>query len=176
MIQGEHSTILSTFIKLPFVIKVFVSSIFEWLFNTGFTIHEFTLQTKLPTVDSDISRIEQAISVCQCVLRHQFTIDTIKLNNGRFNYAGAFEINNIVIARGKGVSKKECKRDTYGNAMKNLMEKTIEELRLPVPEEDFVEIVVSEIWCQKTSSSHDEASGSDIVRCIKIDKSTCLVT
>ena len=30
MIQGEHSAILSTFIKLPFVIKVFVLSNFEW--------------------------------------------------------------------------------------------------------------------------------------------------
>ena len=32
MLQGEHSAILSTFIKLPFVIKIFVLSIFEWLF------------------------------------------------------------------------------------------------------------------------------------------------
>ena len=30
--QGEHSAILSTFIKLSFVIKIFVLSIFEWLF------------------------------------------------------------------------------------------------------------------------------------------------
>ena len=37
MLQGEHSAILSTFIKLPFVIKTFVWSIFEWPFYTGFT-------------------------------------------------------------------------------------------------------------------------------------------
>ena len=36
MLQGEHSAILSTFIKLPFVIKIFVLSIFEWPFHTGF--------------------------------------------------------------------------------------------------------------------------------------------
>ena len=30
MLQGEHSEILLTFIKLPFVIKTFVLSIFEW--------------------------------------------------------------------------------------------------------------------------------------------------
>ena len=30
MLQREHSAILSTFITLPFVIKIFVSSIFEW--------------------------------------------------------------------------------------------------------------------------------------------------
>ena len=31
-----HSAILSTFIKLPVVIKTFVLSIFEWPFYTGF--------------------------------------------------------------------------------------------------------------------------------------------
>ena len=35
ILQGEHSVILSTFIKLPFVIKIFVLSIFEWPFYTG---------------------------------------------------------------------------------------------------------------------------------------------
>ena len=38
MLQGEHSAILSTFIKLPFVIETFVLSIFEWPFYTGFTV------------------------------------------------------------------------------------------------------------------------------------------
>ena len=36
--QGEHSTILLTFIKLPFVIKIFVLFIFVWPFNTCFTV------------------------------------------------------------------------------------------------------------------------------------------
>ena len=36
----EHSAILSTFIKLPFVIKIFVLSIFKWLLKTGFTISD----------------------------------------------------------------------------------------------------------------------------------------
>ena len=34
----EHSAILLTFIKLPFVIKIFVLSIFDWLFYTGLTV------------------------------------------------------------------------------------------------------------------------------------------
>ena len=38
MLQGEHSAILLTFIKLPFVIKIFLWSIFEWSFYTGFTV------------------------------------------------------------------------------------------------------------------------------------------
>ena len=38
MLQGEHSAILSTFIILPIVIKIFVLPIFEWPFYTGFTV------------------------------------------------------------------------------------------------------------------------------------------
>ena len=38
MLHGEHSAILLAFIKLPFVIKIFVLSIFEWSFNTGLTV------------------------------------------------------------------------------------------------------------------------------------------
>ena len=39
MLQGEHSAILSTFIKLPLVIlMIYVLSIFEWPFYTGFTV------------------------------------------------------------------------------------------------------------------------------------------
>ena len=34
----DHSAMLSTFIKLPIVIKIFVFSIFEWLFCKGFTV------------------------------------------------------------------------------------------------------------------------------------------
>ena len=38
MLQGEHSAILLTCIKIPFVINIFVLSIFEWPFYTGFTL------------------------------------------------------------------------------------------------------------------------------------------
>ena len=38
MLQGEHSAILLPSIKVPFVIKIFVLSIFEWPFYTGFTV------------------------------------------------------------------------------------------------------------------------------------------
>ena len=37
--EGEHSAMLMTIIKLAFVIKIFVLSIFEWLFYTGFTVY-----------------------------------------------------------------------------------------------------------------------------------------
>ena len=38
MLPLEHSAILLTFIKLPFVIKIFVLSFFERPFYTGFTV------------------------------------------------------------------------------------------------------------------------------------------
>ena len=38
MLQMEHSALLSTFIRLPIVIKIFVLAIFEWAFYTGFTV------------------------------------------------------------------------------------------------------------------------------------------
>ena len=41
MLQGEHSAKLSTFIQPPFVIKIFVLSIFEWPLKTGFTVHVY---------------------------------------------------------------------------------------------------------------------------------------
>ena len=41
MLQGEHSAILSTFIKLQFVIKISVLYIFEWPLKTGFTVYSF---------------------------------------------------------------------------------------------------------------------------------------
>ena len=37
--KGEHSAILSSFIKLPFSIKIFVFSIFEWPLESGFTVY-----------------------------------------------------------------------------------------------------------------------------------------
>ena len=46
MLQGEHSAILSTFIKLPFVITILVLSIFEWALKTGFTVFHLPLNIK----------------------------------------------------------------------------------------------------------------------------------
>ena len=46
MVQGEHSAILLTFIKLPFVIKIFVLSIFEWPLYTGFTVYKADVNTR----------------------------------------------------------------------------------------------------------------------------------
>ena len=44
MLQGEHSALLLTFIKLPFFIKTFVLSIFEWPLKAGFTVNKIIVQ------------------------------------------------------------------------------------------------------------------------------------
>ena len=54
MLQEEHSAILLTFIKLPFVIKTFVLSIFEWLFYIGFTVFS--------TIDINLLRSREPFS------------------------------------------------------------------------------------------------------------------
>ena len=46
MLQGEHSAILSAFIKLSFSIKTFVLSIFKWPLKTGFTVYEFLISSQ----------------------------------------------------------------------------------------------------------------------------------
>ena len=39
VVLGEHSAIRLTFIKLSFVIKTFVLSIFKWPLKTGYTVY-----------------------------------------------------------------------------------------------------------------------------------------
>ena len=48
MLQEEHSAILSTFIKLALAIMIFVLSIFEWLFYTGYTVLFYDYGVGLP--------------------------------------------------------------------------------------------------------------------------------
>ena len=40
ILQGERSAVLSTFIKLLFVFKIFVLSIFEWPLKTSYTVQQ----------------------------------------------------------------------------------------------------------------------------------------
>ena len=47
MLRGEHSAILSTFIKLSFVIRIFILSIFEWPLYTSFTLYILKLCTNI---------------------------------------------------------------------------------------------------------------------------------
>ena len=58
MFQGKHSAILSTFNKLPFVIKTFVLSIFKWPFYTGFTVCKNLLSFRPFSTDQRINTID----------------------------------------------------------------------------------------------------------------------
>ena len=54
----KYCRMLSTFIKLPFVIKIFVLSVFEWQFYTGFTVlyHVAGLTECKYSVPTDVQR------------------------------------------------------------------------------------------------------------------------
>ena len=65
MLQGEHSAILSAFIKLPFVISIFVLSNFEWPFYTGFTVPR--IEPKLALRSSDYLEIPFSLAFCVLV-------------------------------------------------------------------------------------------------------------
>ena len=63
-VQGEHSAILSSFIKLPFFIKIFVLSISEWPLKIHFT--QITLSPQ-HTVLSTQQRAYQSFLVTSLV-------------------------------------------------------------------------------------------------------------
>ena len=87
MLQGEHSAILLNFIKLPFVIKIFVLSIFEWPFYTCFTVLVYFLfqscivavvvpdPETIPKFAADKLGLKGEMSeLCQSAVRHTPTI------------------------------------------------------------------------------------------------------
>ena len=62
MIQGEHSAILLTFIKLPFVIKIFVLSVFEWPLKTGFIVLKNEIVKNQPPLNKSMQVTHDAKS------------------------------------------------------------------------------------------------------------------
>ena len=50
--EREHSAIHLSYIKLPFVLKTFVLSIFEWSLKTGFTVIHVKTDNSLKNDDS----------------------------------------------------------------------------------------------------------------------------
>ena len=67
MLQMEHSAILSTFIMLPFTNKIFVLSTFEWLFYTGFTVHNKQITSN------------QILKICSLIMVQKYKI-VLKIN------------------------------------------------------------------------------------------------
>ena len=67
MRQGEHAAILTTFIKLPLVIKTFVLSIFEWPFYTGFTVQQYCMEMVMQTMEASSEiLVLNAYMTCAC--------------------------------------------------------------------------------------------------------------
>ena len=69
---NEHSAILSTFIKLPFVFKTFVLSIFECPLKTGFTVQFQKFFSNLTLLHSEFHKLPQSShSECNRVNKYQ---------------------------------------------------------------------------------------------------------
>ena len=64
MLQGEHSAILLTFIKLPFSIKSFVLSIFKWPLKTGFTVQVDMKTNKCHTFSILLKVVKFVFELC----------------------------------------------------------------------------------------------------------------
>ena len=88
----EHSAILSTFIRLPFVVKTFVLSICEWQFSTGFTVDGSLYTVKTPLKLMWTTKIQIRVDsrrayyglcleyICDDILRCTFAIYFVKPN------------------------------------------------------------------------------------------------
>ena len=61
MLQGVHSAILLTFIKVPFIINILVLSNFEWPLKTGFTVYIFC---SLCLLDQQAKGIDSMEIIC----------------------------------------------------------------------------------------------------------------
>ena len=77
MLQGEHSAILSTFIKLQFVIKIFVKSIFECFTVSTIDINMLIVDTKqYPNPNLTITLFLYSASM-YCKFKHIHPMNTI---------------------------------------------------------------------------------------------------
>ena len=71
MLQGEHSAILTTFIKLPFSIKTFALTIFKWQIKTGFTVFWCFLSLSGSSVTCNPGRVYfLQVSLCSHLGKH----------------------------------------------------------------------------------------------------------
>ena len=75
-LQGGHSAILSTFIKVPFVIKTFVLSIFEWLFYAGFFYGD--LVYKFKRIIGKPNFRDQFKKILKCYIKVGYNFDIMR--------------------------------------------------------------------------------------------------
>ena len=104
----QNAPIRLTFIKLPFVIKIFVLSIFEWPFYTGFTVLARIMSTLLNETNLQYFQlqIEQVVLTRLYVTQaNQYLCRSNMVFSGYFIFSGepVHEIsNNGVCATSKG--------------------------------------------------------------------------
>ena len=77
MLKGEHSAILSTCVKLPFSIKTFVSSVFEWPLKTGFTVCWFPPHSVVYISDSPEQLVEDRVQTREATRADSMTRETM---------------------------------------------------------------------------------------------------
>ena len=89
-----------TFIKLPFVIEIFVLSIFEWLFYTGFTVLIFggyfylellRLKTKIPKYEAAKYNFKFSYTISE-KWKHTLSILVSVSSKTRFNGRVSFNV------------------------------------------------------------------------------------
>ena len=96
--QSEHSAIPSTFMKLPFVIKIFVLSIFEWPLKTGFSILNVILQyVDTRNVNQSMLDLVKEDSV-YTVAVYLFSLETLPANVLHHNYDLSRCTSNVTVA------------------------------------------------------------------------------
>ena len=123
MLQGDHSAILSTFIKLPFVIKCIIIHyfnafgvknvsktgewrnfcirsrhfcLFEWRFYTGFTVHVFNLFLGLGLVMQNAGNFDGAVKQYTEIIKvSHFSDLNPKLNENSIKKETAYQ--NVMI-------------------------------------------------------------------------------
>ena len=108
MLQVEHSAILSTFIKLLFVIKIFVLSIFERPFYTAFTVHYITLTITLACGSSTVgSMYKTSRGIPPCL--SFFTETPLYTSKSPYSSYGLSSLTRSPLARPKPIALSERK-------------------------------------------------------------------
>ncbi|XP_052788522.1 uncharacterized protein LOC128223273 [Mya arenaria] len=82
--------------------------------------------------DNVISRLEQGISASKCGIVHMFKNNEIRDAKGGLTHEGEFIVEDTCIARTTGKDKKAVKVETYEMAIEALLNKSVNELIIPV--------------------------------------------
>ncbi|XP_045192112.2 uncharacterized protein LOC123548693 [Mercenaria mercenaria] len=105
-------------------------------------IQAITNMKRLP--DNPICILEQASTQAHILIKHEYQVDVTRMENGLLYCRGKVSVGPLVIGRGRGISKKKCKAETYQNALQRLKTLPISELMESVPEEPVPDICLTD--------------------------------